>query len=147
MIHLFSKLHRVSTWLSLVRAGNRQKPCPGTVRGFGNKGNKMTPCPSELLKSLRLPEYPNCYPEYNIVDIYRAHLTSILTEVTGVEASIIYPALQWTQTLDKGDLILPVPALRVKGKKPNDLASEWIDKVVNFYFLRLACTKSCIKVP
>jgi arginyl-tRNA synthetase len=76
-----------------------------------------------------LPKYPNCYPEVNPVDIYRAHLTSILTEVTGVDAAIIYPALQWTQTLEKGDLVLPIPALRVKGKKPAELAAEWVAKV------------------
>lgn len=78
-----------------------------------------------------LPKYANCFPEINTVDIYRAHLTSLLTEVTGVDASIIYPALQWTQTLEKGDLVLPVPALRVKGKKkPAELAAEWIEKVI-----------------
>jgi hypothetical protein len=88
---------------------------------------------SEKLQSLNLtkplPKYPNCYPEVNPVDIYRAHLTSILTEVTGVESAIIYPALQWTQTLDKGDLVLPIPALRVKGKNPPELATEWVEKV------------------
>lgn len=88
---------------------------------------------SEKLKSLSvtapLPKYPNCFPDVNPVDIYRAHLTSILTEVTGVDAKIVYPALQWTQTLEKGDLVLPVPALRVKGKKPDELAAEWVSKV------------------
>lgn len=88
---------------------------------------------SDKLKSLSvtepLPAYPNCFPEVNPVDIYRAHLTSILTGVTGVDAAIIYPALQWTQTLEKGDLVLPVPALRVKGKKPPELAAEWVEKV------------------
>lgn len=88
---------------------------------------------SDTLKLLSLteplPKYPNCFPEVNPVDIYRAHLTSILTGVTGVDASIIYPALQWTQTLEKGDLVLPVPALRVKGKKPAELAAEWVEKV------------------
>jgi arginyl-tRNA synthetase len=88
---------------------------------------------SEKLKALSLdtplPKYPNCYPEVNPVDVYRAHLTSILTEVTGVDAAVIYPALQWTQTLEKGDLVLPVPALRIKGKKPNELAEEWVAKV------------------
>ncbi len=88
---------------------------------------------AEMLKSLSLieplPKYPNCFPEVNTVDIYRAHLTLILTEVTGVEASIIYPALQWTQKMEKGDLVLPVPALRVKGKKPPELAAEWVEKV------------------
>ena len=86
------------------------------------------------LESLKLtkplPKYPNCYPEVNPVDIYRAHLTSILTEVTGVDSAIIYPSLQWTQTLDKGDLVLPIPALRVKGKKPPELAAEWVEKVL-----------------
>jgi arginyl-tRNA synthetase len=92
----------------------------------------------DKLKSLDvsepLPKYPNCFPEVNTVDIYRAHLSSILSEVTGVDAKIIYPALQWTQTLEKGDLVLPVPALRVKGKKPNELAAEWVEKVVTFGF-------------
>jgi len=91
---------------------------------------------AEKLKSLGLeedlPKFPKCYPEVNPVDIYRAHLTSILTEVTGVDTSIIYPALQWTNTLDKGDMVLPVPALRVKGKKPNELALEWVEKVQIF---------------
>ena len=89
---------------------------------------------ADKLKSLSLteplPKYPNCYPELNTVDIYRAHISSVLTEITGVDAKIIYPALQWTQTLEKGDLVLPVPALRVKGKKPNELAAEWCEKVI-----------------
>lgn len=87
---------------------------------------------TQKLKTLSvtpLQEYPNCFPDVNPVDIYRSHLTSILTEVTGVDAKIVYPALQWTQTLEKGDLVLPVPALRVKGKKPDELAAEWIQKV------------------
>ena len=74
-------------------------------------------------------EYPNSYPQYNAVDIYRSHITDTLAKVTGVDPKIIYPALQWTQTLDKGDLVLPVPALRVKGKKPTELATEWVEKV------------------
>lgn len=88
---------------------------------------------ADTLKSLDLgkplPTYPNCYPEYNPTDVYRAHITEILAEVTGVDPAIVYPALQWTQTLEKGDLVLPVPALRVKGKKPNELAEEWAAKV------------------
>lgn len=88
---------------------------------------------AEKLKALNvsypLPAYPNCHPEVNPVDIYRAHLTTILADITGVDAKIVYPALQWTQTLDMGDLVLPVPALRVKGKKPDLLAAEWAAKV------------------
>jgi arginyl-tRNA synthetase len=90
----------------------------------------------EKLKSLDLseplPTYPGCYPDCNPTDVYRAHLTSILADVTGVDSAIIYPSLQWTNTLDKGDLVLPIPALRVKGKKPNELAEEWAAKVSSF---------------
>jgi hypothetical protein len=114
------------------------------TRRFNSKGAfppqtyKMAAAASTLSQKLKdlslatsLPKYPNCYPEVNPVDIYRAHLTSILTEVTGVDAAVVYPALQWTQTLEKGDLVLPIPALRVKGKKPPELAAEWVAKVIN----------------
>lgn len=72
--------------------------------------------------------YPNCYPTLNPFDLYRGHLADVLHDVTGVEHKIIYPNLQWTSTLDKGDLILATPALRVKGKKPDELAAEWTEK-------------------
>lgn len=79
----------------------------------------------------KLESFPNSYPELNPTDVYRAHITSILADITGADKSIIYPQLQWTMTLDKGDLILPVAALRIKGKKPQDLALEWAEKVCN----------------
>lgn len=75
-----------------------------------------------------LDKYPNCFPDINPVDIYRSHITSILTKITGVDSKIVYPALQWTATLDKGDIVLPIPALRIKGK-PDALGSEWVSKV------------------
>jgi arginyl-tRNA synthetase len=87
---------------------------------------------TEKLKAMSvssLQEYPNCFPDVNPVDVYRAHLTSILTGITGVDAKIVYPALQWTQTLEKGDMVLPIPALRIKGKKTDELGTEWIQKV------------------
>jgi arginyl-tRNA synthetase len=72
--------------------------------------------------------YPNCHPELNPFDFYRAHIANILTPITGVDGTIIYNALSWTSSLDKGDLILAAPALRVKGQKPDELAKQWADK-------------------
>lgn len=87
---------------------------------------------SQLAKQIQdlppLDKYPNCYPEINPVDVYRSHITTLLHGVTGVDPKIIYPALQWTTTLDKGDLVLAVPALRVKGK-PDQLGAQWLEKV------------------
>lgn len=75
-----------------------------------------------------LDKHPNCYPDLNPVDVYRAHISFILHGITGVDRSIIYPALQWTATLEKGDLMLAIPALRVKGK-PEELGRQWLEKV------------------
>ncbi|KAI1151566.1 arginyl-tRNA synthetase [Nemania diffusa] len=67
---------------------------------------------AQLEKLGSLDKYPNCYPEVNPLDIYRAHITSILHEITGVDNAIIYNALQWTLSLDKGDMVIAIPALR-----------------------------------
>ncbi|KAI1434382.1 arginyl-tRNA synthetase [Xylaria sp. CBS 124048] len=74
-----------------------------------------------------LDKYPNCYPEVNPQDLHRAHITSILHKITGVDSTIIYNALQWTLALDKGDLVLAIPALRVKGK-PAELGAQWLEQ-------------------
>lgn len=71
----------------------------------------------------------DCYPEFNPVDIYRAHLATTLSDICGINEAVLFPAIKWTQTLDKGDLILPVPALRVKGEKPAELAMKWASSV------------------
>lgn len=86
------------------------------------------------LKSLGLsgvPRQPGTHPDLNPVDVYRSHVTALLEPITGVDAKIIYPAIQWTVQMDKGDLVLAVPALRIKGKKPDALAQEIAEKVAD----------------
>ena len=65
----------------------------------------------------------------NPVDVYRTHIAETLAPITGVPASEILSKLQWTQTQDKGDIMLAVPALRIKGKKPAEQATEFAGKV------------------
>ena len=87
----------------------------------------------EHLQSLNindpLPVFPDSNPTSNPVDVYRCYISHLLAPITGVDISLVYPALEWTQTLDKGDLIVPVPRLRIKGRKPDELAKEWAEKV------------------
>lgn len=77
----------------------------------------------------KISQFPNAYPTLNPVDIYRAHITDLLAPITGADPKVIYQAIQWTQTLDKGDVVLPVPALRLKGRKPDEVAKEIVEKV------------------
>jgi len=64
----------------------------------------------------------------NPVDVYRYHISESLAPITGKPSSEISERLAWTQTFDKGDLGLPVPALRIQGKKPGELAIEFAEK-------------------
>ncbi|TGZ84166.1 arginyl-tRNA synthetase [Ascodesmis nigricans] len=84
------------------------------------------------LKSLNvtdpLPVFPGSNPTSNPVDVFRCYIAEELAKISGVDIELVYPALEWTQSMDKGDLILAVPRLRIKGKKPDELAQEWADK-------------------
>ena len=73
--------------------------------------------------------FPTCYPDYNPLDSYRAYISTELAKIAGVEATSIYPVLSWTTKLEHGDLALPVPALRIKGPKPPELAEKWAKEV------------------
>lgn len=100
---------------------------------------------TQQLKDLPpLDPYPNCYPDINPTDIYRSHLTSILHKITGVDTKIVYAALQWTLSLDKGDLVLAIPALRVKGK-PEELGKQWLEQVSTFRLSFLSCPSCSVE--
>lgn len=68
------------------------------------------------------------FPHVNPVDIYRAQIIKKVSEITGADAQVVNNAVQWTQDLKHGDLVLPVAALRFKGKKPDELSAEIAEK-------------------
>lgn len=89
---------------------------------------------STKLRSLGVSDAPqmspaqNIYPQYNVLDVYRAHITSHIHKITNVEPEIIGKALQLSKTLDNGDLVIQAAALRIKGRKPDELAKEIVGK-------------------
>lgn len=80
------------------------------------------------ISDLPKPQGVQLYPQHNPVDVYRAVIIEKLHEITGADVPVINNAVQWTQDLKHGDLVLPVPALRLKGKKPDELAQEIAEK-------------------
>ncbi|OJJ47284.1 hypothetical protein ASPZODRAFT_15965 [Penicilliopsis zonata CBS 506.65] len=72
-------------------------------------------------------KFEGCFPSLNPIDIYRQEIAEKLGAATGIDSEKIYTRLNWTSTLDKGDLILPIPSLQIK-KKPQELAQELADK-------------------
>lgn len=104
----------------------------GAVAANGNAQHQTL---EDLIQTLskfgitEVPQFPNAYPALNPVDIYRAHIAGLVAPITGADPTVTYQAIQWTQTLDKGDLVLPVPALRLKGKKPDEIAKKIVEDV------------------
>jgi arginyl-tRNA synthetase len=87
---------------------------------------------SATLKNIGLdtvPQQPNTYPSLNPFDIFRSHITELLSKQTGIEPDIVYRTLAWTSKPENGDLQLAVPALRQKGKDMKELAKEIGEKV------------------
>jgi hypothetical protein len=75
------------------------------------------------------PAFPYSNPTTNPVDIFRCYISDTLAGISGVDSKLIYDALEWTQSFEKGDLILAIPRLRLKGQKPDAIAKEWAEKV------------------
>ncbi|KAJ5701934.1 Arginine--tRNA ligase cytoplasmic [Penicillium malachiteum] len=80
-----------------------------------------------LQSTSKTSSFPACFPSLNPMDIYREHIATELSKTTEIDSELIYARLAWTNTLDKGDLSLPVAALRIK-KKPQELAEELASK-------------------
>ena len=94
-----------------------------SVRRFGAMATATT------VSTLETHAFKDYHPEYNPLDFYRAHIAYALAGITGVDSSIIYQAVQRVQSLDNGDLVLAVPALRLKGEKPEVLGQKWATEV------------------
>ncbi|CCF55989.1 hypothetical protein KAFR_0A05540 [Kazachstania africana CBS 2517] len=86
---------------------------------------------ASLLQNLSISEpssLEGSFPDVNVVDLMRNYISEELSKISGVDRTLIYPALEWTNTLDRGDLLIPIPRLRIKGANPKDLAAEWAEK-------------------
>ncbi|EXJ82675.1 arginyl-tRNA synthetase [Capronia epimyces CBS 606.96] len=64
----------------------------------------------------------------NPVSLYRQNIAERLAPIVNRKVDEVLPLVQWATTLEKGDLMLPVPALRIKGKPPQDLAKEIVEQ-------------------
>ena len=74
---------------------------------------------------------PAAQPLTRPTDIYRIYLAHIIANLTGCSLPLAYDSLQNPTSPANGDLVLPVPRLRLKSKNPTsqctDLASSFPD--------------------
>jgi arginyl-tRNA synthetase len=92
-----------------------------------NSTRERLPKPPNMATTLPIrptATFPNSYPHLNPVDAYREHISTILGPIVGQDPAKVYPKLQWTQEMKKGDLTLAAPALQIKGTKPLEIAAK-----------------------
>lgn len=90
-------------------------------------GTQVLPLAEQLSKlglSTEAP-VPQSFPVHNLSDALRNYITDELHKLSNVDKLIIFDSLDNTSTMDKGDLIIPIPRLRLKGVNPKDKAAEW----------------------
>lgn len=61
-----------------------------------------------LQSTTKTSKFAGCFPSLNPMDIYREHIAEELGKAAGIDPELIFSRLAWTNTLDKGDLSLPV---------------------------------------
>lgn len=86
-------------------------------------------------------KFVGCYPSLNPVDVYRQHIAEELGKSSGIDPETIYQRLAWTNSLDKGDLALPVSNSHLIRFQPYFItpstASELSGSQNNSFFIRL----------
>lgn len=83
---------------------------------------------TESLAALGLknsPSIESSHPDYNVVDVMRNYITNELHSITGISKDVIFPALDSPSTLEKGDLLVPLPRLRLP--KGTDFKSKALE--------------------
>lgn len=53
-------------------------------------------------------QFPGCFPALNPMDIYRERIATKISKALSIDAAKVYSRIAFTNTLDKGDLSLPV---------------------------------------
>lgn len=102
----------LTSHLPISPLSNRAFRFPARKRLYNTMASADLPASVEALTlqstSNVSSKFPGCFPTLNPVDIYREHISEELGKIAEIDPAKVYPRLQWTNTLDKGDLALAV---------------------------------------
>ncbi|AJP39191.1 AHL_G0024330.mRNA.1.CDS.1 [Saccharomyces cerevisiae] len=81
---------------------------------------------------------PNKNPTYPL-DVLRQDISKALHNISGIDRSLILNALESTNSMDRGDLILPLP--RIKVADPTTVANRWAIELRTYGCIGKVCAK------
>jgi len=76
------------------------------------------------------------YPQFNPLDDFKKHIVDRVSKDLGIESTTVYNAIQYTRTLDYGDLKLVIPALKLKDNDHQAVATRLAELVCSFLIPR-----------
>ena len=71
-----------------------------------------------------VPQLPGTSPDTNVMDVFKNVIAAQMSQISGVDAKLLFDSLDLPRSLENGDLAIAVPRLRVKGN-PAQFAQEW----------------------
>jgi hypothetical protein len=74
-------------------------------------------------------EFPRCYPDIDPFDLYRVHISTLLSQINGISAQTIFHLLQKSLSHEPCGLVLNVKSLKTTDEKPQALAERWSEHV------------------
>lgn len=81
---------------------------------------------------------PNKNPTYPL-DVLRQDISKALHNISGIDRSLILNALESTNSMNRGDLILPLP--RIKVADPTTVANRWAIELRTYGCIGKVCAK------
>lgn len=107
-----------------------------SARRLNMSADTITKSLSELGLQTDASPMQGAFPDHNVIDVMRSYITLQMHSLTGISKEIIFPALDTTSTMDKGDLIVPLPRLRfAKGTDLKGKAAELSEAIVKGGYL------------
>ncbi|OLL26307.1 Arginine--tRNA ligase, cytoplasmic [Neolecta irregularis DAH-3] len=76
----------------------------------------------------KIKPFSDCNLEGNPIDIFKSYIADQLSQISGSDPNTILDALETPLKPENGDLIIPIPKLKLKGN-PNNFATQWSEKV------------------
>lgn len=74
-------------------------------------------------------DFPGCYSDIDPFDLYRVHISTLLSQINGISAQTIYHLLQKSLSHEPCGLVLNVKLLKITNEKPQTLAERWSEHV------------------
>lgn len=76
----------------------------------------------------------------------KKHISDSISKLSGIDSTSVYECLKYPRTLDLGDIILPLPQLKLQNEEIGKIATDWSKKIpLDQYFEKIIAKGSFLQ--